>query len=372
MKVMMKPIQFKTCFLQTALVCFLAWGACAAIAQQKFVRAQGSDSSKETAIQKAKVAAWKSYLGSLQGAKLDNILANEKAFIDDINNIVVDVTVIDEKCTSGFSSSCSVSIKAAINETMIDSRLRQTSKASGTGKASEDDYVAFLVMAREADSQISFDTKVTKRAESTVSTSGSSASADASASSRTGGAETSADAASVTQSSKTVTGGSQENKRDNIKYVAWREIDDLQNRVGEELTNNRINIVPWEALVGRCGVMENDPFSKMYAESETGQLPSKVRNDNFKKIKDCELNKFITAQITIDSYRTDPNTGLWLATGNVNITTWDLGGKFERSVGSANRNFSGRAQSKPDAARAALAAAAKMAADVVVNQLSRK
>ena len=199
---------------------------------------------------------------------MDNILANEKVFLDDINSIVVDVSVVDEKCTSGFSSTCTVSIKAAINESMIDSRLRQSSQASGGGKANAQDDIAFLVMARVADSQTSFDTKVTRRAESTVGTSGTSASADASAGNRSGSAEASADAVSVTQTSKTVTGGSQETKRDRIKYVAWANIDDLQNRVGETLTNNRISTVPWEELVSNCGVTDNDPFSKMYAESE--------------------------------------------------------------------------------------------------------
>lgn len=370
---MIQHTAFKKRLLQTAMVFCLAWGAGAAMAQQKFVRAQGSDSSKEAATQKAKVAAWKNYLGSLQGAKLDNILANEKAFLDDINNIVVDVNVIDEKCSSGFSSSCTVSIKAAINETMVDSRLRQVAQASGGGKTSAQDEVAFLVMARVADSQTSFDTKVTKRAESTVGTSGSSASADASASNRAGSAETSADAVSVTQSSKTVTGGSQENKRDKIKYVAWPNIDDLQNRVGEALTNSRIGTIPWEELVGGCDVPDNDPFSKMYAESESGQLPASVRTDIFRKLKDgCKLSKIILASIEVDGYRTDPNTGLWMATGNMNITVYDLSGRFARSIGSANRAFSGRAEKLNDAGRAALANAAKVAADVVVNQLSLK
>lgn len=342
------------------------------MAQQKFVRAQGIDSSKETATNKAKVAAWKSYLGTLQGAKLDNIVANEKVFLDDLNTIVVDVNVVDEKCTSGFSSTCTVSIKAAINETMVESRLRQTAQATGGGKATAQDDIAFLVMARVADSQTSFETKVTKRAESTVGTSGSSASADASASNRTGAAEAAADAVSVTQSAKTVTGGSQENKRDRIKYSAWPNIDDLQNRVGETLTNNRISTVPWEELVSNCGVTDNDPFSKMYAESETGQLPANVRNDTFKKIKDCQLTKLILASIEVDGYRNDPNTGLWLASGNMNITAYDLTGRFARSIGSANRTFSGRAENLNDAGRAALANAAKVAADVVVNQLNLK
>ena len=340
--------------------------------QQKFVRAQATESNKETALNKAKVAAWKNYLGSLQGAKLDNIVANEKSFLQDIDNIVVDLSVIEEKCTSGFSGTCTVSIKAAINESMVESRLRQAAQASGGGKANAQDDIAFLVMARVADSQTSFDTKVTKRAESTVGTSGSSASADASASNKSGSTEASADAVSVTQTSKTVTGGSQENKRDRIKYVAWANIDDLQNRVGETLTNNRISTVPWEELVSNCGVTDNDPFSKLYAESETGQLPANVRNDTFKKIKECQLSKFILASIEVDGYRNEPNTGLWLATGNMNITAYDLTGRFARSIGSANRTFSGRAEKLNDAGRAALANAAKVAADVVVNQLILK
>lgn len=342
-----------------------------AMAQQKFVRATATDSNKETAVKKALEAAWKNYLGTLQGAKLDNILANEKSFLADLSNIVVDVSVIEEKCTSAmFSSTCTVSIKAAINETMVDSRLRQAAQASGGGKATAQDDIAFLVMARVADTQTSFDSKNTKRAESTVGTSGSSASADASAGDRTGSAEASADAVSVTQTSKTVTGGSQETKRDRIKYVAWANIDDLQNRVGETLTNNRISTVPWEELVNNCGVADNDPFSKMYAESETGQLPANVRLDINKKLKECQLTKFILASIEVDGYRNDPNTGLWLATGNMNIIAYDLTGRFARSIGSANRTFSGRAEKITDAGRAALANAAKVAAEVVVNQLN--
>lgn len=361
-----------TRLLQGLLVVALTLGASMSIAQQKFVRGQATESNKESALAKAKVSAWKNYLGGLQGAKLDNIAANEKAFLDDINSYVVDVSVIDERCGSGFSATCTVSIKAAINESMVESRLRQVSQASGGGKATAQDDIAFLVMARVADSQTSFDTKATRRAESTVGTSGSNASADASANNRGGSAEASADAVSVTQSSKTVTGGSQENKRDRIKYVAWPNIDDLQNRVAETLTNNRISTVPWEELVSNCGVSDNEPFSKMYAESETGQLPANVRNDTFKKIKDCQLAKFILASIEIDGYRQDPNTGLWLASGNMNIVAYDLTGRFARSIGSANRTFSGRAEKLTDAGRAALANAANVASDVVVNQLNLK
>ena len=40
----------------------------------------------------------------------------------------------------------------------------------------------------------------------------------------------------------------------------------------------------------------------MYAESETGQLPANVRNDVFRKIKECQLTKFILASIEVDGY----------------------------------------------------------------------
>jgi hypothetical protein len=56
----------------------------------------------------------------------------------------------------------------------------------------------------------------------------------------------------------------------------------------------------------------------------------------------------------------------------MNITAYDLSGRFSKSIGSANRTFSGRAEKQVDAGRNALENAAKFAADVVINQLSQK
>jgi hypothetical protein len=373
-KIMTFRCHFKNFFLSILLLC-LATTAAPVLAQQKFVRAQGTGVDRAAALSAARLTAWRNYLGTQQGAKLDNILANERTFLDALESIVVDLSLVDERCTPATgvgASTCTVSVKATVNESIVDSRLRQQTTGSSGGKSAAQDDIAFLVMARMADSQTSFDTRVTRRAESTVGTTGSSASADASASNKAGSAETSADSASVTQTSKTVTGGSQENKRDRIKYVAWPNIDDLQNRVGETLNNNKIGTVAWEELVANCGVTDNDPFSKLYAESDNGQLPAPIRNDTFKKLKECQLNKIILASIEVDGYRQDPNTGLWLATGNMNITLYDLSGRFARTVGSANRAFSGRAEKVTDAGRNALANAARAASEIVINQLSLK
>lgn len=342
-----------------------------ATAQQRFVQGQGQGDSKESALAKAKESAWKAYLGRLQGPKLDNVLANEANFLKNIDSVLVDVLIVDEKCSGGlFKSECALSIKATVNETVIDSQLRAIGKSGSGGKVSQQDDVALLVMARMAKSQVGFDVKETKRAESTVATTGTSASTDVQSSSRSGSAEASADAASVTQSSKTVTGGSREAKADRIEYIPWANINDLQNRVGEALNNNRIGTVPWEELVNNCGVSDGAPFSKAYAESETGQLPPALRADIFRKLRECQITKIIIASIDIDGYRTDPNTGLWLATGNMNIQAFDITGRFGRSIGSANRPVSGRAQQLNDAGRLALGNAAKAAAEIVVNQFN--
>jgi hypothetical protein len=358
--------------LQLVLALFLAGGIGVAGAQQKFVRGQGADGNKEAALQKAKLSAWKNYVGTLQGAKLDNILGNEKVFTESLDSYMTDVTVVDQKCTGTFGGDCTVSIKVTVNESVIDSRLRQGSPGAGPAAKPGTQEIAFLVIARVADTQTSFDRKVTKRAESTVGTSGSTASADAAAGNKSGSAEASADAVSVTQSSKTVSGGSQEIKRDKIKYSPWQNIDDLQNQVNETLTINRMATINWEDLVANCGLPDNAPFSKDYAQSETGQLPANVRNEVFKKLKDCQIPTIILATIEIDGYRIEPNSGLWLATGNMNLQAYDLTGRFGRNIGAATRTFSGRAEMLTDASRFALANAATAAADAIVNQLNLK
>lgn len=361
--------------LLPALACAaLALSAGQALAQQKFVRGQASDSGEAETLKKAKVAAWKNYLGTVQPAKLSNITANEKAFLDAIDDFVIDVTVVDKKCEGAFRPTCTIAIKATVPENLVDDRLRKLAQAPGAGQAkvSAQDDIAFLVMARVADSQTSFDVKVTKRAESTVGTSGSSASADASAANKGGSAESSADAVSVTQTSKTVTGGSQEAKRDRIKYVAWPNIADLQNRVGEAMTTARFATIPWEELVSNCGVPDSTPFSRQYAESEDGQIPAAARNAIFSKLRECQVTKIIIASIEVDSYRPDPNTGLIVASGNMNLQAFDISGRFGRSIGSANRNIAGRGEKTTDAGRNALAAAAKAASEVVVNQFNMR
>jgi hypothetical protein len=353
------------------LFIFLLFSSFDLYANQIYLSGVGKGQTKDAAVTQAKVSAWKNYIGKLDGAKLDNVMANEAEILNNLDSIISDINIVDEKCDG--PTSCTVKIKATINENVLDSKLRQISQANsggsnktGSKNASED--IAFLVVARLADAQTSFDTKTTKRAEASISSSKSSAEVDT----NSGDVSKSGETKSSNLSAKTVTGGSNETKRDNIKYVPYPSISDLQGRIGEALTNNKISTIPWEELVNNCGVMDNSKFSNDYASSETGEIPGPVRNEIYKKLRECQLNKIIIASIEIDSYRPDPNTGLVLASGNINIQIYDFSGRFAKSVGSANRALSGRGEMKPDAARNALAAAAKVASDVIVNQLNLK
>lgn len=369
---------FFSLLMLAMVVSFGALPAQPVYAQQKFVRGQATESSKEDALKKAKVAAWRNYLGMIEGAKLDNIVANEKLFLENLDKYLGAVSVVEEKCDGALFGKCTVSIKATINESLIDSGLRQISKAGGSspsaGAGSGED-VAFLLMARVLDEATRFDTKVTKRAEVTVSTQGAAVSSDQSQAGRSASVEAQRDEASVTQSSKRVTGGSEKVRGDEIKYKPWGNIRDLKNSIQETLNNNKIAPLAWEELMPDCGLPDSEPFSKQYADSSVGDIPTAVRVDVFRKLReDCKsgaVQKIIIAQVEIDGYRIDPGTGLWLATGNVNVNIYDIS-RRARGIGSAKRTLSGRAATKQDAARNALENASKPAADAIINLLNLK
>ena len=89
-KIMTFRFHFKIFFLSILLLC-LATTAAPVLAQQKFVRAQGTGVDRAAALAAARLTAWRNYLGTQQGAKLDNILANERTFLDALESIVVDL-----------------------------------------------------------------------------------------------------------------------------------------------------------------------------------------------------------------------------------------------------------------------------------------
>lgn len=362
----------KKSFVKIAFCTLLMALSTDALAQQKFVRGQGTAKDKKEALAAAKKSAWNNYKAEIDGAKLDNVMANEKLLLESIDDLMIDVTVVSEEC----KDACVIRIKATVNENQIESKLRSIAKISGgkndvTKKEGADD-IALLVMARVADVNKSYDKRITKKKEASVSTSGSQASKDSSDATDNSSTESMSDAQSASQSSKTVTSGTSESKQATIAYKAWDSIIDLQNRVSEVLTNNEMRTSNWQELMTVCQLPSADNFSQMFAESKTGALPDKVMADIISKLKapECGVGKLVIASISIDGNRVEANTGLQMATGNINVQALDLSGRRSKTLGSANRTVSGRAEEALDAGRNALASSAKIAADAIINQVN--
>jgi len=344
-------------------------------AQTPFVRAKGEGPKVEVAKQKAMEKAWSNYIASFprdMGAKADNLRANRDIFLEKLDEVFTDVTVLEEKCDGILTTKCSYSIKATVSDTAVESILREISQSKGTSAArgKSSGPMAFLVMARIVESEVRFDDKVTKRAESTVGTSGSTASADASASKSGQSVDASAETVSVTQVSKSVKGGSVEVKRDKLIYEQYSEIQALQTAIGQSLQTARIRITPWGSLVNRCKVPPSDNFSTIFAKDPGGSLPDATKDQIFENLSKCGVSKIILSTISLDGFRTDPNNGRPMVTGSVNVEAYDLTTDFPESLGVAKKTVAGRAETKLDAARNALEIAAEEVAQVVINQFS--
>lgn len=333
-------------------------------AQTPFVRAKGEGPKIEIAKQKALEKAWSNYVASFprdMASKADNLRANKDVFLEKLDDIFTEVTVLEEKCEGILPAKCLYSIKATVSDTVVESILRETSQSKGgvgaRGKSSGP--MAILVMARIVESEVRFEDKVTKRAESTVGTSGSAATGDGAG-----------EAASVTQTSKTVKGGSVEVKRDKLVYEQYPEVQSLQTAIGQSLQTARIRITPWGSLVNRCKVPPSDQFSAFYAKDPGGSLPDAVKDQIFENLTKCGMGKIILATVSLDGFRTDPNNGRPMVTGSVNVEAYDLTTDFPESLGVAKKTVAGRAETKLDAARNALETAAEEVSQVIINQFS--
>ena len=282
---------------------------------------------------------------------------------------MIDINVISEECKSG--EGCVVRLKATVNENQIESKLRSIAKSTGSSKSSAG-YVAMIVMARIADIDKSFDARVTKKNEATVSTTGKASSQDSSSSTDNSNKESMSDTDSVTQSSKSVSSGTTENKTAQITYRAYASLTDLQSVISSTLGDNNIKISDWAELVGECEVPPMEELSKKFVDSEQGVIPSKILASIYPKLRSdvCGISKFVIASISLDGFRKDPNSGKWIASGNVNVRALDITGKRSVELGAANKALSGMGNSQEDAARDALTNSASFAVDAIVNKVN--
>lgn len=339
-------------------------------AQQKFVLGQGTGKDKKEAMVAAKKSAWNNYKAEIEDAKLDNVQVNEKLLLENLDDLMIDITVANEKCKSG---ECVIRIKATVNENQIESKLRSIANAGGKSEADKkeaEDGVALLVMARVIDVEKSFDKRVTEKKQSTESTSGTNSSKDSGNSTENSTSKSNTDASSEGKGRTDVNSGTAEQVGVELSYKPWSEMADLQNRIREALRVNKIDISMWSELVANCKLPLAEKFSEIYADSPTGGLPDKLMSSTFFKLKDCKIGKFVIVQISLDVTRKDTDTDLTMASGIVSVQAYSLTGRRSKQLGAANLTMDGRGAEELDAQRKAVEKSAKQAADAIIDQVN--
>lgn len=371
----------KKILVQLLAACCLmsVWGI--AHAQVKVVRGEATmtvqggwnsngptDVERESTLKSAKLAAWRSYLAQPgQNETVDQIRSNEKIFLDQLDNLLVDVVTVDESFNKE-NKRYSLRIKATVAESVVSSILRGLSKKAGRGLGENGggasvlggSPIMVLGMAREAEIVKSFLEKQTNVTE---------ASRDSEANrSKISAGGRSAETTMTTDRTKEVTGGNREKKRDKITYKIGN-VGILNAKLPRVLLQNGIKASPYAFLMKACKLPDPDNFSKQYAASELGELPSKVLAQIQENLVGCgRVRYWVFASMDTGGYGGDPNTGLSLATVTVNVQLYEV--DTGAQVAAASKDVSGRSADQTDAIRLASENAVQAVGDIITSQVA--
>lgn len=354
-----------------------------AVAQAKVVRGEGavtvqgpapSDAERNAAMGAAKLMAWRSYLAMpSQNETVDQIRANEKQFLDRLDDLLVDVVTVDESFKPD-TKRYSIRIKATVAESVISSMIRANARTpANAGTAGVPlptaGTIVVLSMAREADVVKSFAEKETRIRETSSEKSGNESNAESLKAGK-GGQRTAAvnDSASSTTRTREATGGSREQKRDKVTYKIGN-VSILNTKLPRILLQSGIKSTQYAFLMRPCKLPNPDTFSKQYAASEQGELPSDVMADIQDKLQSCGRAKYwVFASMDAGGYKTDPNTGLNLVTVAVSVQLMEV--ETGAQLASASKDVSGRSADQTDAMRVATENAVQAVGDIIAAQVA--
>ena len=352
-------------------------------AQMKIVRGEGRVASqgaanapaaeeRSAAMKAAKLAAWRSYLAIPgQNETVDQIRANETQFLDKLDELLVDIVTVDENYNRE-SKLYTIRIKATISETLINSMIRGIAKGAGSGSSGAggaggsalgSSPILVLGMAREADVVKSFLDKETKVQERSSDSESSRTKAGTA-----GRTAVSSETSSSTVRNKESVGGNVERKRDNVTYKIGN-VGILNSKLPRILLQNGIKASPYAFLMRACRLPNPDNFSKQYAASEMGELPSNVMAEIQENLVTCNRVKYwVFASMDVGGYGRDPNTGFALATVSVNVQLFEV--ETGAQLASASKDVAGRSGDQSDAIRVASELAVQAVGDIITAQVA--
>jgi len=334
----------------------------AAISVQSAFTSLPSVEERAAVMKAAKLTAWRSYLAMPgQNETVDQIRSNDQLFLDRIDELLVDIVVVDENYNKD-TKRYMLRIKATVAESVVGSLIRGLSKSTsasngsggktGNGNTLSSSPIMVLGMAREADVVKSFQDKKTSISEIAQDNEASKTKSISSASNRT----------------KEVSGGNIERKRDQISFKIGN-VGILNSKLPRILLQNGIKSSPYAFLMKSCQLPDPDSFSKQYASSEVGELPSKVMADIQEKLVRCGKVKYwVFASMEVGGYGTGPNTGMAVVTVTINVQIYEV--ETGAQVASVSKNLPGRSADQSDAIRMASDSAVQAVSDVITSQIA--
>jgi len=361
--------------------------------QSQFVQSQGTvdvprglfsgglnQEIREKAIQQAKVVALTNALARVTGPKADVISGLRKALEERIDNVISDVTVLDEKLIDS-DRRYTVRIRATVHWGQIDSIIR-TSASQGSiatqgspitqprMTAASGQRVVFLALAREAESIKNFDTRRVEMNRRTDSQTNEQRSAEDSQSpNRTGTVDISGSSSSSTRESVRESGGSRTNRRDRVEYVPGNT-QDLTTRINQTLTQNTVRATPYGLAVSACKLPSSGKFGEQFASSSEAKLPDELLGEIISRLRECStpIRYFVIASVDVDGFGKHPNGGE-LASAKVRVEFFDVSDALPEPIATGDGRAEDASTNQTDAIRRVMSRSADVASDKIVNIL---
>ena len=319
-------------------------------------------SDERNALILAKKNAVTRYAANFNGSRFELYKKVEAKLLDNIEDIVVDFTIIDEQRDST-SKRYSVIIEASINTALIEREIQKNTAAAPVRPAASasdgETYFTFVFVARELVSRKTFDNKritVELNETQTAGSENAAISEDGLSAKRN---------VSNTTAAKKTTGGSTEAKAAERRYnvTTVTEVDNAVNEVMSTANFETVN--PIDAG------LDVNAFKKDFGFGD--DVSPTTRRSAVKTCKENEISYLAVANMDVGLPSKDPNTGLHRVYVSVTAKVSDLTKRFPKTVASiSGKPYAGLGPDPEVARRNALNTAAEKSAKVLVDLLRTK
>jgi hypothetical protein len=314
-----------------------------------------SKSDHQAAYEEARFNAVKRYVAQQSKSQVKLLEQNRKAVLADIDNVILDATIVDEEKNKS-SKSLRITVRAEINTMLLESILEPA-------RTAEASYMTFVFVSREQSSVQTYRDKDTSRVEKKESKSGMEAQ-----SAHGGGGEYYAEKQTGTQVTK---GGSTIQKADEIQYRVTTT-GEINSAMSDVFTENGFEVVDAVYLEDESsGRVSIESFRRDYSSGD--DIDPTTLNSAVAGMRDLDISYFALGTLDVGMRDTDPQTGLVRVHVTVTGQVKSLTKRFPKTVASVGPvQYAGLGPNSTVARNNALKLAAEKAATQLTAQLHAK